>query len=312
MIYEPTSNHILKAATLLRDGHLVGIPTETVYGLAADATSQEAVQKIYDLKGRPAHNPLIVHLAQWEDAEIYAFPSALFFKIISYLESGPLTLVLQKRPDALLAPNVTAGLSTVALRVPFHPVAHALLKEFGGPLAAPSANKSGKLSPVSALHVEKSFEKEAPFILDGGVSSIGIESTILDLSGPLPHLLRPGLITKEEIQNWIGVSVITSFHGDEGGIKVPGQLPHHYAPDVPLRLNATAPKGNEIFIGFGPHYPGDYTLSASGSLKEAAGALFGVLHTLNAVGRPLAIAPIPREGIGIAINDRLSRAALRG
>ncbi|MCF8883017.1 threonylcarbamoyl-AMP synthase [Erythrobacter sp. SN021] len=289
---------IARAVHILRDGGLVAVPTETVYGLAARADSDTAVARIYEAKGRPSFNPLIVHVASLEQAREFAeFPPAAQRLAREYWP-GPLTLVLPRHRGARLAPAVTAGLETLALRMPAHPVMRALLDRTGFPLAAPSANRSGFISPTSPAHVLASLDGRIDAVLDGGECERGLESTIAAVRADgSVEVLRPGPIA-------LGPSA-----EGPGRIEAPGQLASHYAPGKPVRLMASEVAPDEFWIGFGEH-PGECTLSASGDLTEAAARLYACLHEGARSDKPrIAVAPIPDEGIGIAINDRLRRAA---
>lgn len=291
---------IAEAARLIRAGQPVAAPTETVYGLAADATSGEAVARIYAAKGRPSFNPLIVHVAGIEEAAAIATFDARARALAERFWPGPLTLVLPLRPDAPIASLVTAGLDTVAIRAPAHPAMRALLAATGRPLAAPSANASGRISPTRAAHVLASLDGRIPLVLDGGATPHGLESTIVAVRGDRLELLRPGPISAQEL----GAQAATL-----SAIEAPGQLASHYAPAKPLRLNATQARADEWLIGFGP-IAGNASLSARGDLAEAAAKLFDRLHEADAVPRAaIAVAPVPDEGLGAAINDRLRRAA---
>ena len=290
---------IARAAQILESGGLVAVPTETVYGLAARADSPEAVARIYAAKGRPDFNPLIVHVAGIAQAERYAQFASEARALVEAHWPGPLTLVLPRRHDAALAPAVTAGLPTVALRAPAHPAMRALLERVEFPLAAPSANRSGFISPTSAAHVLASLDGRIDLVLDGGVTSAGVESTIIAVraDGSLEEL-RPGPL-----------QIASPARQGEAGIEAPGQLASHYAPGKPVRLNATAAEGEEFLIGFGA-VPGDVTLSARGDLIEAAARLYAALHEAARAPQPrIAVASVPNEGVGRAINDRLRRAA---
>ncbi len=297
---------IADAAAIIAAGGCVATPTETVYGLAADATNAEAVAGIYAAKGRPSFNPLIVHVADRRAAEAIAMFDRDARALADAFWPGPLTLVLPLRPDAPIAGLVTAGLSTVAIRVPQHRAMQALLAACRKPLAAPSANASGSISPTRASHVAASLGDRIPLIIDDGATSGGIESTIVAV-GPQPRLLRPGPISAAEIEREIG-----RWLGGAGDkVEAPGQLASHYAPHKPLRLNATEAREGEWLIGFGA-VAGDDMLSAKGDIKEAAARLFDALHRADASDRAgIAIAAIPADGIGVAINDRLNRAATR-
>ena len=291
---------IARAAALIVAGRTVAVPTETVYGLAADATNSVAVARIYDAKGRPGFNPLIVHVRDLAAAERLGVFSDAARAAAERWWPGPLTIVVPLRQNAWIAPRVTAGLSTIALRCPASPAMRDLLAATGRPLAAPSANASGGISPTSAEHVLRSLNGRIPLIVDGGPTALGLESTIVAFDGDRPRLLRPGPITIDEAVSAQG-----------GKIEAPGQLASHYAPSKPVRLEAGLGAPDEWLIGFGS-VRGDDTLSASGDLDEAAARLFAALHRADASDKPrIAVAPIPAEGIGAAINDRLRRAAAR-
>ncbi|MFO6446680.1 L-threonylcarbamoyladenylate synthase [Erythrobacter sp. NE805] len=288
---------IAAAARCLESGGLVAVPTETVYGLAARADSAEAVARIYAAKGRPDFNPLIVHVAGLAQAEHYAIISPEARALAEAHWPGPLTLVLPRRPDAALAAAVTAGLPTVALRAPAHPAMRALLESVAFPLAAPSANRSGFISPTTAAHVLASLDGRIDMVLDGGATRAGVESTIVAVraDGTVEEL-RPGPLA------------IGSQSGG-GAIEAPGQLASHYAPGKPVRLNAAEAEPDEFHIGFGA-VAGDITLSESGDVAEAAARLYAALHEAARAPQPrIAVAPVPEEGVGRAINDRLRRAA---
>lgn len=294
-----------EAAAAIARGECVAVPTETVYGLAADATDSRAVAGIYAAKGRPSFNPLIVHVPDIEAAQRIAEFDAEALKLAEAFWPGPLTLVLPVRADAEIAGLVTAGLSTVAIRVPAHRAMQGLLRACGKPLAAPSANASGSISPTRAAHVARSLGGRIPLILDDGPTEAGLESTII-APGPPPRLLRPGPIAAEDIAALLQTPLASA--GD--AIEAPGQLASHYAPGKPLRLNARATQPDEWLIGFGA-VRGDDNLSATGDLIEAAARLFDALHRADMAERPrIAVAPIPHHGIGAAISDRLKRAAV--
>jgi len=298
---------IARAAALLGAGGLVAFPTETVYGLGGDARNDRAVAGIFDAKGRPRFNPLIVHLPNLAAAEAYAVFDDRARAVAQAFWPGPLTLVLPLRPGAGLSELVTAGLPTVAIRVPAHPLAQALLRAFGGPLAAPSANPSGKVSPTRASHVAEGLSGRIAAILDGGACAVGVESTILGLDGA-PALLRPGGIPAEALEAMLGP---LSAGGDAAKPSAPGQLASHYAPAASLRLNAGATMPGEVLLGFG-RGPAALNLSPSGDLVEAAAGLFHLLREADRLAGPgghIAVAPIPETGLGRAINDRLRRAA---
>jgi L-threonylcarbamoyladenylate synthase len=296
---------VAEACRLILAGEPVAVPTETVYGLAADATDAAAVARIYAAKGRPGFNPLIVHVRDLALAEEIAIFSDAARALALAWWPGPLTLVLPLKDGAGIAPAVTAGLATIALRCPAHEAMRALLEACGRPLAAPSANASGAISPTRADHVVKSLEGRIPLVIDGGETEHGLESTIVAVDAGGIRLLRPGPIGFAELA---ALASLAEGEG-KGGIEAPGQLASHYAPAKPLRLDAVAAEPGEWLIGFGA-IAGDASLSTSGDLVEAAAALFERLHQAEAASQPaIAIAPIPDEGLGAAINDRLRRAA---
>jgi len=297
---------IEEAAGLIARGMPVAAPTETVYGLAANALDSDAVASIYAAKGRPAFNPLIVHVDGLPMARRLARFDETAEKLAAAFWPGPLTMVLPVREDAGLSPLVTAGLPTVAIRMPAHRAMQALIARCGVPLAAPSANRSGSISPTTAAHVAGSLGGRIPFILDDGPAPAGLESTIIAPGNRQIRLLRPGPIGAEAIGAAAGMDVIAAAGG---AIEAPGQLESHYAPSKPLRLNACSREGDEFMIGFGA-VPGDISLSETGDLDEAASSLFAALHIADASSLPrIAVAPVPENGIGVAINDRLRRAA---
>jgi len=305
---------ILEAAELLHAGALVAFPTETVYGLGGDATDDAAVAAIFEAKGRPSFNPLIIHLASREAAEAVAQFDDRARAVAARHWPGPLTLVLPRARDCPVSLLAGAGLATIAVRVPGHPVAHALLNAVDRPIAAPSANRSGAVSPTRAEHVAGELGEVVALILDGGPCPVGIESTVLDLSGEVPCLLRPGAVTAEEIEAEIGaLEVEDGAHG----VRAPGQLAGHYAPKTPLRLGCADPRPGEALLAFGADAPDGFeralNLSETGDLTEAAANLFAHLHTLDEAGvSGIATMAVPEEGLGRAINDRLRRAAAAG
>jgi L-threonylcarbamoyladenylate synthase len=301
----PDDAGIARAAAILRAGGLVAFPTETVYGLGGDARSDMAAARIFEAKGRPRFNPLIAHVASVEAARRIARFTHEAERLAAAFWPGPLTLVLPLAEDAGIAPLVTAGLPTVAVRVPAHPLARRLLSAFGGPVAAPSANPSGKLSPTRAEDVLAGLAGRIDAVLDGGPCPVGVESTIVGLDGP-PRLLRPGGLPVEAVEACLGAPLGTADPG--AAPSAPGMLASHYAPEAPLRLGATEAAPGEVLLGFGP-VAGDLSLSPTGDLTEAAANLFHHLRTLDARGARIAVAPIPDTGLGRAINDRLSRAA---
>jgi len=297
---------VAQAAQVLAAGGTVAVPTETVYGLAARADSAEAVAGIYRAKGRPDFNPLIVHVPGLAAAEALAVFDARARALAAAFWPGPLTLVLPRREDAPLAAAVSAGLPTVALRVPAHPVMRAVLEAAGLPLAAPSANRSGGVSPTSAAHVAASLGGRVDLILEGGQTEQGLESTIVAVRpGGGWVILRPGPVTEAAIAVVLGMPATD----ERRGIEAPGQLASHYAPGKPVRLGATAAEAGEFLIGFGG-VRGAVSLSPHGDLAEAAARLYACLHEAAAAPESrIAVAPIPENGIGVAINDRLRRAS---
>ena len=299
---------ITAAADLLRGGQIVAIPTETVYGLAADASKADAVAKIYAAKGRPDFNPLIVHVPDKAAAGTLAVFDDVADRLAAAFWPGPLTLVLPLKEDAPVAKAVTAGLPTIAIRCPAHPVMQAVLAKTGLNLAAPSANKSGGISPTRAEHVHASLGGAVPLILDAGPCDAGLESTIVAVRANGWQILRPGPVTADRIADVAGSLPLPA---SAAKIEAPGQLASHYAPSKPLRLNAGSPSAGEWLIGFG-EVEGNDNLSASANLAQAAAQLFDALHRADASdAASIAVAPIPDSGIGLAINDRLARAAIR-
>jgi L-threonylcarbamoyladenylate synthase len=296
-----------EAAAILRAGGLVAFATETVYGLGADATDETAVARIFEAKGRPRFNPLISHVADVETALALGIADETARTVASAFWPGPLTLVLARAPGCPIAWLASAGLETVALRVPGAADARALLAEVGRPVAAPSANRSGRVSPTTAAHVAAEDLDPLALILDGGPCPVGVESTVLDLSGIRPRLLRPGSVTREQIEALIGPLEV-AVAGD--AITAPGMLASHYAPSVPVRLNATDLKRGEAGLDFAGRLGGERDLSPTGDLVEAAANLFAALRALDRPGiTAIAVAPVPQHGLGAAITDRLRRAA---
>jgi len=305
----PDAQGVARAAELLAQGGLVAFPTETVYGLGADARNDAAVARIFEAKGRPRFNPLIVHLPDLEAArEIADFPPEAE-RLASTFWPGPLTLVVPLRAGAGISPLASAGLETVAIRVPEHPLARDLLRAFGGPVVAPSANPSGKISPTEAGHVLEGLGGKIAAVLDGGRCPVGVESTIVGFDGA-PTLLRPGGLPAEAIEACLGAP-LAAHHGMT--VNAPGQLTSHYAPGAKVRLDVTAPAEGELWLGFGENCAGaTLNLSENGDLVEAAANLFHHLRALDAMagkGQGIAVAPVPDHGLGRAINDRLRRAA---
>ncbi len=294
------------AANMLRAGQLVAFPTETVYGLGANARDDTAVAGIYAAKGRPSFNPLIVHLSSLAMAETLCDFNDDALRLAGAFWPGALTLVLPLKPDSGISRLVTAGLDTLAIRVPDHPVAQALLAAFGGPVAAPSANPSGRVSPTTATHVADGLGHKINGLVDGGPCDVGLESTIISCVGT-PVLLRAGGIPAEAIEACLGRPLATS--ADPETPVAPGQLASHYAPKGSIRLNAKTAEPDEVMLGFGS-VDAPLNLSPSGDLIEAAARLFDCLHRLDAMGATrIAVSPIPNHGLGVAINDRLQRAA---
>ncbi|MBS0549824.1 MAG: threonylcarbamoyl-AMP synthase [Proteobacteria bacterium] len=314
-IVEASAESVTEAARLLRDGRLVAFPTETVYGLGGDATDEHAVAAIFAAKGRPQFNPLISHVLGPGEARAFVEWNDTADRLAQRFWPGPLTFVLPRTKGSAIALLTTAGLDTVAIRAPSHPVAQALIRAAGRPIAAPSANRSGAVSPTEAAHVHESLGDRVPLILDGGPCLVGVESTVLDLSGNRATLLRPGGATREAIEAVIGpISVSDALPAGDSARKSPGQLASHYAPSRPVRLDATFVGADEGLLAFGPHpLPGamlTYNLSPTGDLGEAAANLFARMRALDrpGIGR-IAVMPIPETGLGLAINDRLRRAA---
>lgn len=295
-----------RAAELLTQGEPVAFPTETVYGLGGDARSGAAVARIYAAKGRPAFNPLIAHVPDIETAQRLVIWSHMADRLAQAFWPGPLTLVLPLREGHGIASLVTAGLDTLAVRVPAHPTAQALLRTFGGPLAAPSANLSGRISPTAASHVLDGLNGRIAAVVDAGACNVGLESTIVGFSDGTPCLLRPGGLATEPIEAALGQEL--RQHSGSDKLTAPGQMLSHYAPKAAVRLNVSTPRPGETFLGFGS-MNSDLNLSRNGDLSEAAANLFGHLHQLDLNGKPIAVAPIPDHGLGVAINDRLRRAA---
>lgn len=293
------------AASVIRGGGLVLMPTETVYGLAADAANARAVAAVYEAKGRPSFNPLIAHVADLAMARRIARFDARAEALARRFWPGPLTLVLPAADAEAVCDLARAGLETVAVRAPAHPLAHALIETVGGPVVAPSANRSGRPSPTTFADAVEETGAAAAAALDGGPCGIGLESTVVALLDE-PRLLRPGAVTRAEIEAVVGPLA----EAEADAKRSPGRLARHYAPNAPVRLDARAPEPGEAWLSFGPGAPGPYNLSPAGDLREAAANLFAYLRAADRT-RPagIAVAPIPHEGLGEAINDRLKRAA---
>jgi len=305
-VLPPSDAAIARGADLLRAGGLVAMPTETVYGLAANAADAEAVTRLFAAKRRPRFNPLIAHVASLDMAQREGVFSPQALALAEAFWPGPLTLVVDMAPSGTVCDLARAGLPSLALRLPNHPVARALLSAFGGPVVAPSANPSGQISPTEARHVAADMGARVDLILDGGACRSGLESTIIDARGDRPALLRPGSLDPSEIEPvWPGL-IRPALNPDAP--QSPGQLLRHYAPRAQLRLNANAATAGEAYLGFGP---GEATLNLSetGDLAEAAANLFRMLRQLDERHDRIAVAPIPASGLGEAINDRLTRAA---
>ncbi|MBV9930610.1 MAG: threonylcarbamoyl-AMP synthase [Alphaproteobacteria bacterium] len=300
---------IAEAARLIRAGEVVAMPTETVYGLAADATNPQAVERVYAAKGRPSFNPLIVHVAGLAEAEAIGLFEDAARRLAAAFWPGPLTLVVPLREGSGIAPLVTAGLATIAVRAPAHRAMRDLIAAAGRPLAAPSANASGAISPTSAAHVVRSLGGRIPLVVDGGATERGLESTIVRVGQGGVGILRPGPVSIEQVEAACGGTHPQPLPSREGRVVAPGMMASHYAPSKPVRLEATDAAADEWLIGFGA-VAGDESLSASGDLEEAAANLFAALHRAEASARPrIAVAPVPEARLGVAINDRLRRAA---
>lgn len=306
-ILKPDTDGLRKASDVLRAGGLVAFPTETVYGLGADACNDMAVAAIYAAKGRPSFNPLIVHLTDISAIKRYCVVTPDAQRLADAFWPGAMTLVLPLRDDAGISKLVTAGLSTLAVRIPDHQVGQGLLRAFDGPIAAPSANPSGRISPTTAAHVVAGLNGKIDAIVDGGPCAVGVESTIIDCSGPTAKILRAGGMPIEALAACLGLPL--SEAPAEGLPIAPGQLVSHYAPNGAVRLNAPYAEPHETWLGFGT-VDAQLNLSKTGDLSEAAANLFEMLHRLDAMGAAhIAVSPIPNHGLGRAINDRLKRAA---
>ena len=327
MMKTATKDTIAEAAQLIRDGQLVVLPTETVYGLGANALDGQAVARIFEAKNRPSFNPLIVHVADVESAQEIAVFDDRARAVADAFWPGPLTMILPRQGGVGVSDLVSAGLPTIALRIPSHKIARALIKEAGVPIAAPSANASGEPSATTPRHVADSLGDRTPFILAAGACDVGLESTVLDLSEDTPQILRPGAVTAEDFEPFLGTVAYDLGHKDatKEQVKSPGQILKHYAPSIPVRLNAVDVKRGEALLAFGSikfmgveggghaaDLPEDSlrNLSEEGDLTEAAANLFSMLRDLdNGQNEGIAVMNIPDEGVGLAMNDRLSRAA---
>jgi len=311
-VLSPSEENIALAAGFLRNGSVVAFPTETVYGLGANANEGHAVARVYQAKGRPSFNPLIVHVADQNDAERLGKFNQRARLLAERFWPGPLTLVVPLAQGSPVSSLVTAGLDTIGLRVPAHSIARALIEFAGVPVAAPSANRSGRVSPTTAEHVAADFQDLAGFILNGGRCPGGLESTVVSLVDDTPVLLRPGGLAREHIEAVLGIRLTRAETQQTQAPASPGTMASHYAPRAQLRLEAREAHPGEVLLGFGPHAPAETTLnlSPSGDLVEAAANLFGYLRALDTCGtETIAVMPIPDEGLGEAINDRLKRAA---
>ncbi len=309
ILQDASACHVATAAQAIQAGRLVAFPTETVYGLGADATNDEAVACIFDAKERPHFNPLIIHFSdQVSIANTVEFNEQAK-QLASAFWPGALTIVLSRKSNCPISLLASAGLETLAVRVPNHPLAHALITAAGTPIAAPSANRSGEISPSAAEHVLQSLGDKVDFIIDGGPCKVGIESTVIELSGPTPTLLRPGGIAREDLEAVIGPIVLSD--GSKVALRSPGMLERHYAPSIPLRLNAKKADPGEAFLAFGSTVSVHHVnLSRMGDLKKAAANLFAMLRMLDQPNfSGIAVMKIPATGLGVAINDRLKRAA---
>lgn len=313
-IYPIDDANLERAAACLKAGGLVAFPTETVYGLGALATDATAVARIFSAKQRPQFNPLISHFPSAEAALAAGEVTTASERLAKAFWPGPLTLILTRPERSPIAALASAGTDTLAVRVPSHPAALDLLASVNAPVVAPSANRSGRISPSTAQHVVAGLGPVCDMILDGGPCQSGIESTVIDCRPDRPVLLRPGPLTAEQISDRIGLEIVSLPRGkDTGKLVSPGQIESHYAPRAMVRLNATDRRKGEVYIGFGPTGPGlvpDFNLSEDAELVEAAANLFAILHEADALNTgAIAIAPIPMAGLGLAINDRISRAA---
>jgi L-threonylcarbamoyladenylate synthase len=319
-ILPPGEGAVAAAARALADGGLVAFPTETVYGLGADATNAAAIARLYQAKGRPSFNPLIAHVRDLAAARLVARFEARALALAEAFWPGPLTLVLPKTIDCTVADLATAGLDSIALRVPAHPLAQAILRAFDRPVVAPSANLSGHVSPTTAAHVQSDLAGRIDLIVDGGAVAVGIESTIVGCFDE-PMLLRPGGVPRGEIERVLGHALVQPPEDADNNTSqplAPGMLASHYAPRTPLRLNVERVEADEALLAFGPaavlgadRASAVMNLSAQGDLDEAAANLFGYLRALDARGaRAIAVMPVPDDGLGEALNDRLRRAAM--
>lgn len=305
-----TQEELIKAVKILQKGGLVAFPTETVYGLGAISTNDKAVASIYELKGRPSFNPLIAHVDGIEMAERYVEITPIAKQLMNAFWPGPLTLVLKRKKNCSVSYLASAGLDTLAVRMPNNPIALKLIKKTGIPIVAPSANPSGRISPTTAEHVATSFGNRAPMILDGGPCSVGVESTVLLVTDKKPVMLRYGGLSVDDIEALVGP--IIRPEKDPDAPQSPGQMKSHYAPSIPLRMNAIEAEEGEALLGFGKTSNAVLNLSEKEDLKEAAANLFSMMRQLdNGKYKGIAVMPVPMKGLGLAINDRLKRASYK-
>lgn len=311
-IYQPDEKNLSRAALTIKSGGLVALPTETVYGLGANVYIASAVAKIFEVKQRPFFDPLISHIAEIDFLKTYAQTDERILAVAKQFWPGPLTMILKRTDNNAAIDLACSGLSNIAVRMPSHPVALELIRKSGVPIVAPSANKFKSISPTSAQHVFDSLGDKVDMILDGGACSVGVESTIVDLTGKNAAILRAGGTSKEDLEKFLNEKVLLS-HGNPNQPSAPGQLLKHYAPSHPLRINAATRQPGEYFIGFGKIADCNINLSPSGDLREAAANLFAYLRQADAVNayKSLAISPIPETGLGLAINDRIRRASYK-
>lgn len=312
-IYKPTDENISKAAEIIKNGGLVGMPTETVYGLGANVYDSKAIAKIFEAKNRPSFNPLISHIAEFELLKEFAQTDERAIELAKKFWPGPLTFVLNRIDNNQSLDFVCAGLKTITVRMPNHPVALELIKKSGVPIAAPSANLSTTISPTTAMHVYQSLGNKVDMILDGGACQVGLESTIIDLTTKETTILRAGFVGLKEIEEALGEKVYISS-GNPDKPSAPGQMLKHYSPKKETRINVCKPNDDEFYIGFGKHDSKHLNLSKSGDLIESASNLFAYMHMADEQKQysKIAIAPIPNIGIGIAINDRIIKASHKG
>lgn len=311
-IYSPTAQNLSKAAETIKTGGLVAIPTETVYGLGANVYLATAVASIFEAKQRPFFDPLISHIAETDFLKTYATTDERIMSLAKQFWPGPLTMILKRNDNNASIDLACSGLPNIAVRMPNHPVALQLIRKSGVPIVAPSANKFKSISPTTAQHVQDSLGEKVNMILDGGACSVGVESTIIDVTGKNVIILRAGGTSKEDLEKFLNEKVLLS-DGDPNQPSAPGQLLKHYAPSHHLRINATTRQPGEFFIGFGDIKDCDLNLSPSGDLKEAAANLFAFLRQADKTEgyKSLALSPIPENGLGLAINDRIKRASYK-